>query len=436
MSSTKRSTYLKNPPHFIWQDKKLNAEVLVLGTAHVSAQSVIDVKELFHLYKPDSVAVELCKPRLAILTQPERWKQLDLRQIIIERKVWLLCSSLILSSFQKKLGATQGSPPGMEMKVAVELARKNKAALVLADREVRTTLARSWAGIGFFSRLWLSSFLFSSLLVKDPITSEEIEELKKNDMLDNLLRNLPPRYRPLRTVVLDERDICIAENIRQHILTERGKNTENIPSKTAKKGAKKISKNPRAKLRILAVLGAAHLKGVNKQLKAKKPRDISDLLSMPPRRRLKNIMTWVFLGLVFFLFSALFMKRDWDLAVFQELALAWVLCRSIGAGLGVLIARPSLLSFFTSVFLAPISYFLGFVGIRLWMPVALSELRVRKPRVADFENIVKDTESFASFRRSLYHNRVIHLIFLIMMVSLGLTIGNLFFFERVFSGLF
>ena len=103
----------------------------------------------------------------------------------------------------------------MEMKTTVELAQKNKIKVILADREIRATLARAWTKIGFFSRFHLGSFLLTSLFVTKPIPPEEIERMKSKDVLEDLLSELPKAYIPLKNIILDERDSCLAENIRQ-----------------------------------------------------------------------------------------------------------------------------------------------------------------------------------------------------------------------------
>ena len=423
-SSRSLKNYLREVPHFIWKDRE--REVLAIGTAHVSARSVQDVRSVFELYQPNTLAVELCPPRLEALMLPHRWKNLDIAQVIKQKKMWLLVSSLILSAFQKKIGKDTGALPGMEMKTAVQLAKKHRRELILADREVRITLTRAWAKIGFFSRFWLGSFLLSSLFLSDKISEEDIEKLKKSDVLEDMLHALPKRYAPLRKVILEERDLCIAEYIRRHL-----QNPHSSSSKTVKK---KSSQSTKPK-RVLAVLGAAHLKGVERNLKKKKVLDIEEALRMPRPRILKNIFSWIIFALFFFGISALFFQSGLDSAVLQELLWAWVLSRSIGAGVGALLAYPSPAAFLVTVLLAPISYFLGFVGIRLGMASALTELRYHKPQVEDFENIAKDIKDLRTFIKSLYKNRVVHLIFLIFSVSWGLTIGNLFFFKIILRGI-
>ena len=246
-------------------------------------------------------------------------------------------------------------------------------------------------------------------------------------MLEDMLHALPKRYTPLKKVILEERDLCIAEHIRRHL--------QKSQPPRAKAAQKKASKKSPQTERVLAVLGAAHLNGVERNLKKKKALDIKEALQMPRPRIFKNIFSWLIFALFFLGLSALFFRSGLDPLVLQELAWAWVLSRSIGAGAGALLAWPSPLAFLVTVLLAPISYFLGFVGIRLWMAPALTELRYRKPQVEDFENIATDIQDLRTFIKSLYKNRVMHLIFLIFSVSWGLTIGNLFFFKVVLTGL-
>ena len=95
-------------------------------------------------------------------------------------------------------------------------------------------------------------------------------------------------------------------------------------------------------------------------------------------------------------------REAFDPSVLRELLVAWVLSRSIGAGIGALVTCPTIPTFVLTVLCAPISYFLSIIGVRLWMVSALTEIHIRKPRVEDFENIAKDTQSFFTFGRSLY----------------------------------
>ena len=117
-------------------------------------------------------------------------------------------------------------------------------------------------------------------------------------------------------------------------------------------------------------------------------------------------------------------RDGWQDAL-AKLGIWWVATRCIGAGVGALAARAHPVTVLVTVLLAPVAFFIAVFGPRLWMFAALTELRFRKPRVADFENVAADTADWATLRSSLFRNRVLHLFLVVMLVTLGLTVGNL-----------
>ena len=119
-------------------------EIYLLGTAHVSRQSVEQVKTLITEQKPDTVCVELCASRYQTLRQSESWQNMDIIKVIREKKAFLLLSNLILAAFQKRIASKLDIKPGQEMMQAIESAEAVNAHIHLADREIRVTLARTW----------------------------------------------------------------------------------------------------------------------------------------------------------------------------------------------------------------------------------------------------------------------------------------------------
>ncbi|SVE13773.1 uncharacterized protein METZ01_LOCUS466627, partial [marine metagenome] len=69
------------------QDEK---KYYLVGTAHVSAQSITDVEQVIREVRPDSVCVELCKARFEALTDEDRWSKLDIFKVIREGKMLFL----------------------------------------------------------------------------------------------------------------------------------------------------------------------------------------------------------------------------------------------------------------------------------------------------------------------------------------------------------
>lgn len=405
-SKTKKRSALVGVDGPYAQVSTANAEITILGTAHVSQQSVADVEAAVRAVKPQAICIELCQPRYDALRDPDRWRRLDLAKLIKDKKIGLLVSSLVLSAFQKKIGATAGVEPGAEMVRAADIAEQKGIPLFLSDREVRITLVRAWRRVGFFSRMWLASTLFASLLVRDEIDEQEVERLKQEDVLSDLFDNLPARYNSIKKVIIDERDQFLAEKIRQ-AATEAGA-------------------GKRGKIRVLAVVGAGHLSGIESALKNKESVDLSELQKLPAKSKVKDILSWSVASVLILAVSYLIGDRKpadiWNLLLF------WVACRSGGAGIGAIVGGARPLTILVTVAAAPISIFL--LGSRLWMFSALTELWADKPRVEDFENIARDTDSASLLFRSLYRNRVLNLFWIIFTVSMGLTLGNLIFFSE------
>ena len=188
--------------------------ILLVGTAHISQSSVDLVSSTIEDNKPDTVAVELCQPRLESIQDPERWKNTDLFEIIRKGKAYVLMAQLMLSSFQKRLGDKLNIRPGAEMIEAIEAAKKSGATLVLADRDVSVTLRRTWGSLGFWSTMKLFGSAFAGIFTKHEINEEDIEKLKSSDALNEAMREFSEALPEVRSTLIDERDQYLAEKIR------------------------------------------------------------------------------------------------------------------------------------------------------------------------------------------------------------------------------
>ena len=156
-------------------------QYLLIGTAHVSRDSIEEVKKIINEERPDMVCVELDQARYNSITQNDTWQKLDLAKVFKEGKAFLLIANLVLSSFQRRLGNELGVKPGDEMKVAVETAKESGIPYSLCDREVHTTLRRAWAKCGFFSKSKLLASLLASAFTNEKLNEEEVEKLKNRN---------------------------------------------------------------------------------------------------------------------------------------------------------------------------------------------------------------------------------------------------------------
>jgi len=127
-----------------------NREIILVGTAHVSRESIEEVQEVIRHEQPDMVCVELDSGRLASMTQQDSWEKLDLVKVFKEGKGFLLMANLVLASFQRRLGQNMGVKPGDEMKAAIATASELKTCL----GELRVLEQEQTPGNRHFQRLY------------------------------------------------------------------------------------------------------------------------------------------------------------------------------------------------------------------------------------------------------------------------------------------
>ena len=121
--------------------------VILVGTAHISAESDELVRQVNERERPDCVCIELDARRFEALSQKNRWEGLDLREVIKNRQLATLLLNFLLSSYQRRLGGQLGVMPGSELLEAARVAEELGIPVALCDRDVRVTLRRSWAAL-------------------------------------------------------------------------------------------------------------------------------------------------------------------------------------------------------------------------------------------------------------------------------------------------
>src|SRR5690606_32546625 len=92
--------------------------VILIGTAHISQQSVEVVQRVIEAERPDVVCVELDDERYRALMEEQSWQELNLREVIKNKQLLFLMARLSLMAFQKRMGSYTGVKPGSEMAAA------------------------------------------------------------------------------------------------------------------------------------------------------------------------------------------------------------------------------------------------------------------------------------------------------------------------------
>jgi pheromone shutdown-related protein TraB len=367
-------------------------EIILVGTAHVSRDSVRLVEEVIRAETPESVCVELCASRHQALRQKDRWQDMDIVKVIREKKAFLLLSNLLLASFQKRIAKKMDVTPGAEMLKAIETAEAVGAQLCLADRDIRTTLSRAWHAMGVWSKAKLLFQLLVSMGQAEDISEEEIERLKQQDVLEALLSEVGRSMPMLKAILIDERDRYLAAKIRQT---------------TGKK--------------IVAVVGAGHLPGIQRHWE--EDIDLSSLEQLPPPGKLGALLKWGIPGSIVALFIAGFFYGG--KAAGTEMVVLWSLCTGALAGLGAALALAHPATVLSSVIVAPFTTLHPMIAAG-WIS-GMVEAFSRKPKVKDLESLPNDILSFKGFWR----NKVTRILLVVAFTNLGASVGTLVAFPVI-----
>ncbi len=369
----------------VYQTQINGKTIILLGTAHVSRQSVALVESVIQAERPDTVCVELCPSRYKSILQKDKWLDMDIIKVIREKKSFLLLSNLLLASFQKRIGDKIGIKPGEEMIRAIDAAKAVGAEIRLADRDITVTLSRTWRSTGFLSRLKLLFQLMLSMGGVEDINEKDIEQMKEADMLESILAKVEKKQPALRKILIDERDQYLAEKIR----TSPGQ-------------------------KILAVVGAGHVPGIRKYLSDKI--DLKQLETLPPKGNAGKILKWAIPAAILILILAGFFHGGVEAG--KDMILWWILANGLFAGIGALIAFGHPLTILSAVFAAPLTSLNPMIAAG-WVS-GLVEAFVRKPKVRDMARLSEDILS----ARGFWKNKVTRILLVAIFTNIGSSIGT------------
>jgi pheromone shutdown-related protein TraB len=359
-------------------------EITLIGTAHISRESADLVAKIVEEEKPDTVCIELCESRYQSLKQKNRWQNTDLIKVIKEKKSFLLLSNLMLTSFQKKIGLKLGIKPGEEMMRAVEAAEAVGAEIHLADRDIRTTLSRTWRLMGLWTKMKLLAQFVTSIGEVDTLKEEDIEKMKSKDVLESLLSEIGETLPELRHILIDERDQYLTHKIRA------------APGK-----------------RVVAVVGAGHVPGIKRYWN--KDIDLNSLDELPPKSKLSTFLKWGIPTLVVGLIILGFFYAGSSGGT--HMIKWWVLANAVLAGLGSAMALGHPLTVLSAIVASPLTSLNPMIAAG-WV-AGLVEAFLRKPKVKDFENLPADILSLKGF----WKNKITRILLIVVFTNIGSSLG-------------
>jgi len=359
-------------------------ELILIGTAHVSKQSAIQVKEVIEAEQPDSVCIELDEGRYQSIQDGNTWRDMDIFKVIKEKKATLLLMNLAISSFQKRLAKQFGIEAGQEMIQGIESAKEVNAELVLADRNIQTTFSRIWNGIGFKGKAMLLTQVVFGIFSNETITEDELEEMKSQDMLDSMLAEFTVSFPKLKVPLIDERDQYLSQKIKE------------APGK-----------------KVVAVLGAAHIPGIKEEIN--KEHNLAELSEIPAKSKIPKMIAWTIPLVIIALIVYTFMTNP---SAGMQQTVSWIVWNGSLSALGTAIAFGHPLAILTTFIVAPITSLNPLIAAG-WF-AGIVQAYIRKPNVADFESLSEDVLSFKGF----WNNKVTRILLIVVLANLGSTIGT------------
>ena len=376
-------------------EEKINDNIILIGTAHISEDSVNEVRQAIETYKPDIVAVELCQRRYDTITKKDKWENTPVVALIKSNNAYFMLAQTFLSSIQRRLGEEYGVEPGSEMIAAMQEAEKHNIKVALVDRDITVTLKRAWQKMGVREKFRVIWEFLKAMLGYDEEELEDLDlkELMKQDVISQMMEEFSKIAPSAAMVLISERDQYIAQKIFQE----------------SKKG------------KIVAVVGAGHINGIKKHLQTQDLNVNLQELDIVPKKRINLVkVIEVAIPVIFFSIIGWIIYSTgidpWN--KIKDNFLVWFLVHGILSAVGAAIARGHPLSILTAFVAAPFTSLEPFFAPG-WF-AGLVEAKLRKPVVKDFQDLGK-LESMRDF----FKNKVIRLLMVVALANLGSIIGTI-----------
>ncbi|MBO4441049.1 TraB family protein, partial [bacterium] len=269
----------------------------------------------------------------------------------------------------------------------IELAEEREAKLVNADRDISVTLKRTFRSMSFMEKTkFFTSLFFGD---SDDVNTESIEELKKGDMLMQVIGEMGKNFPSLKTHILDERDTYLAVKI--------ASNLGNV---------------------TVAVVGAAHVPGILKHLQAEDcgEETLEKISVIPPASLLSKALPWIIPAIIIAVFIYGFAAGDTSKAL--NAGIWWILINGVLSAIGCIIAAAHPLTILAGFIAAPITSLNPTIGVGV--VTGLVQLYLVRPVVRDLQNAPQDTTKLSGW----WKNKLTRALLVALLSSLGSAIGT------------
>ena len=211
--------------------------IRIIGTSHISKESILEVKNTIIDYDPDIIALELDPIRYNSLISNK--KNSNLLTIIKQIGVRGLILNYIGAYIEKKLGQKVKVKPGAEMKMAIKLAKENKKEIALIDQDIRITIKKLTKEVTVKEKFKIFLDIIKSPFSKKELITIDLSKVPEQEFIDKIINEVKKRYPCIYKILIEDRNRIIAKNLNNLKIKKRDK-------------------------KILVIIGAGHKKEVEK----------------------------------------------------------------------------------------------------------------------------------------------------------------------------
>jgi pheromone shutdown-related protein TraB len=368
------------------------SKIVLIGTAHVSEKSVVEVRTAIRNLKPDIVGVELCRGRYDSLKGNVQEAQVPIKEILSEGKIYYYVIHWLLAYVQKKIGDDMGVKPGSEMLAALEEAEAIGAKVALIDRDIQVTLQRFWGKMKFLEKIKMVGSLLGGLIGIGKGTEIDIDEITEQDVVTALVAELRGFAPTAAEVLIDERDAYLAGSIL------------NVAA-----GGNKT---------VVAVIGAGHKPGIINYLRNPKSiPPLNTLMEIPKKRfGLGKIVAFGVLAVIGGFFLLLILSGVPLKLLFIAFA-CWFIITGTLSAFGTFLAGGHPYSILTAFSVAWLTTLHPLIAAG-WF-AGLVEARQRNPTTAD----IKALSGIETFRE-MFKNKFMRVLLVASFANIGAAAGT------------
>jgi len=217
--------------------------IILIGTSHVAEESARHIERVTKEKHPSIVAVELDHVRFSALMQPKSRRSYlsitAIRRIGIQGFLFALIGGFV----QQQLAKRVGIEPGVDMRIAIDTAKRHGVPIALIDQDIRITLSRlskaiTWSERGrFVIDIFRAIFFAKREMKRLGLDELDLRRVPAEKLIERLTGELARRYPNVYRVLVEERNEAMAQKLARIAQAEEDKT-------------------------ILAVVGAGHVKGM------------------------------------------------------------------------------------------------------------------------------------------------------------------------------